>query len=510
MASRSTSETCCLTLPLRLEKWQSDRLEKRFEIARSIYNTLVNYELKKLKKLEQSEEYANITSGLLELYNNGAKNSKEYKELFQKKITAIKNAGFSEYDFKTDMKDFYKHFSDNIGSSVAMHGIAPQVWAAFEQYLFKKGKAVHFKKRGDIYSLRGYSYANKSGGLEIIFKGTYIEWKKLKLPIKLDPDNSYETEMLEKRVKYCRIIKKPGKKIHGYVQLSLEGKPAIKVDTTSGRQKHQVGSGTVGIDIGPQTIAYVSNSEAGLKELADGVRDIERKKTLIQRKMDRSRRATNPELFNEDGTVKRGIKLNWKKSKRYIRLQTELASLQHEQADIRKRQHIELANHLMSLGDVFYIEDMEWPALTKRSKKTEISEKTGRFKRKKRFGKSVGNKAPAMLIGILDQKLKSCGLRETVKVPTSIRASQYNHITGEYVKKNLGQRWNVMPDGKRIQRDLYSAFLLQHTKDTLDGFDNEGLNRDYISFTKQHNEIIEKLRFLPKTISSMGLSRTFG
>lgn len=27
--------TCCLTLPLKLEKWQSDHLEKRFEIARA-------------------------------------------------------------------------------------------------------------------------------------------------------------------------------------------------------------------------------------------------------------------------------------------------------------------------------------------------------------------------------------------------------------------------------------------------------------------------------------------
>lgn len=43
----STTDTFCLTLPLKLEKWQEDRLSKRFEIARQIYNTLVSYELKK-------------------------------------------------------------------------------------------------------------------------------------------------------------------------------------------------------------------------------------------------------------------------------------------------------------------------------------------------------------------------------------------------------------------------------------------------------------------------------
>ena len=42
---RSNTDTCCLTLPLKLEKWQEDRLAKRFEIARQIYNTMVHAEL---------------------------------------------------------------------------------------------------------------------------------------------------------------------------------------------------------------------------------------------------------------------------------------------------------------------------------------------------------------------------------------------------------------------------------------------------------------------------------
>ena len=45
---KCTTDTCCLTLPLKLEKWQEDRLAKRFEIARQIYNTLVRAEFKKL------------------------------------------------------------------------------------------------------------------------------------------------------------------------------------------------------------------------------------------------------------------------------------------------------------------------------------------------------------------------------------------------------------------------------------------------------------------------------
>jgi hypothetical protein len=281
----------------------------------------------------------------------------------------------------------------------------------------------------------------------------------------------------------------------------------IKCDKRTGEVLYPVGNGDVGIDIGPQTIAYVSEKEVALKELADQVNNIEREKRVLQRKLDRSRRATNPDNYAPDGTIKRGVKLTRNKSKRYLKTQRELACLQRRQADIRKRQHNELANHLLSLGDRFYIEDMEWPALTHRAKKTEISEKTGKYKRKKRFGKSVGNKAPATLIGLLDIKLKSRGLEGVCKVSTSVRASQYNHLTDEYKKKELSERWNHMPDGRRIQRDLYSAFLLQHMNETQTDFDKTALIRDYERFTVLHDQCIEELRKAPKTLASMGLVR---
>ena len=509
MAKRSTSDTCCLTLPLKLEKWQSDRLEKRFEIARQIYNTLLNYELKKLRRLENSEEYSKIQADIQNCYDSENKDEKKLKELYGSRNRLIKDADINEYAFKTDMKMFYKHFNDNIGSSVAMHGIASQVWSAFEKMIYGSGKKVHFKNHGDIRSVRGYSYAQKSGGLEIIFRGSYVEWKGLKLPVKLDANNTYETDMLQNKVKYCRIVKKNAKnKSRWYIQLMLEGTPSVKCNYETGEVLHPVGKGNVGIDIGPQTIAYVSEKEVGLKELADGVKSIERQKRLIQRKMDRSRRASNPGNYNEDGTIKSGVRLTKNKSKRYLRLQRELSYLQSRQAEIRKRQHNELANHLLSLGDRFYVEDMNWPSLTHRAKNTEISEKTGRFKQKKRFGKSVGNKAPAMLITMLNQKLISRGFSGVVKVPTCVRASQYNHMTDEYVKKPLSQRWNAMPDGKRIQRDVYSAFLLQHMNDSEDGFDKTALSRDYESFVILHDDLIEKLCSAPKLITSMGISRT--
>jgi putative transposase len=41
------------------------------------------------------------------------------------------------------------------------------------------------------------------------------------------------------------------------------------------------------------------------------------------------------------------------------------------------------------------------------------------------------------------------------------RLSQFDHTTGEYIKKPLSQRMHVIGDGATapVQRDLYSAFL---------------------------------------------------
>ena len=523
--------TCCLTLPLKLEKWQSDHLEKRFEIARQLYNTLVHAELKRIHRIERMPEYREI-----ERLIEATTDKKEKWALKNQKKQFLRKNGINRNTFTMDMKRLYKHFNDNIGSNVAQHGIVSQVLTAFEKvYIENQSGEVHFKKPGDLRSVQGYSQ-KKSGGVEIMFREGKIIWNQQgnndrkgvarEFPLKLSPDNSYEAEMLKKHVKFVRILRKEGKtKPHWYAQLVLEGKPAIKRDPASGAPKHPVGHGVVGIDIGTRTLAYSADSKVDLIELADRVQNIEQEKLLLQRKLDRSRRATNPENYKPDGTIKKGVKLTWNNSKRYKRIQHQYAMIQHHQADIRKQQHNELANYLLTLGDCFFVEDMDYRALTRKAKKTEISEKTGRYKRKKRFGKSIANKAPSMLIALLDQKCKSLNLEGVKKVDTAVKASQYNHQTDECKAKELKERWNIMPDGERIQRDLYSAFLLQHCRRDLPEynrkklqetfgnelyriFDREALQRDYPKFVEYHRETIQRLSALPKTIASMGIRRS--
>jgi hypothetical protein len=239
-------------------------------------------------------------------------------------------------------------------------------------------------------------------------------------------------------------------------------------------------------------------------ELADKVQNIENKKRVIQRKLDRSKRAMNPDNFNSNGTIKKqgNMKVKWIKSNHYIKLKNELKELYRKQADIRKMQHECLANYIISLGDNIYVETMNFSGLQKKLTKTEKNDK-GKFKKKKRFGKSLANKAPAMLLTIIDRKL---GYYDRVlnKIDTySVKASQYSHLNGEYKKKKLSERWNYFGDIK-VQRDMYSAFLIMNVDNDLKGINQQKCNERFANFLKLHNIEVKRLTGY-KNLSSIAI-----
>lgn len=254
----------------------------------------------------------------------------------------------------------------------------------------------------------------------------------------------------------------------------------VKVDTETGKIKRTIGCGDVGIDIGTSTIAISSESDVKILELADKVQNIENEKRRLLRKLDRSRRATNPDNYNCDGTIKKqgNKKVIWNKSNHYIKYKNQLKELYRKQAEIRKYQHECLANYIVSLGNNIYVERMNFTGLQKRSTKTEKNDK-GKFKKKKRFGKSIANRAPAMLMTIIDRKLKYFDSM-LIEINTyKARASQFNHFDETYRKKKLSQRWNNF-DGIKVQRDLYSAFLIMNVNNDLESFDSYKCNKDSI------------------------------
>lgn len=478
--------------PLKTEKYQEDVLNKRFKVGRYIYNSLVNVTQKRYKEMIKTKKYRNLISVLTE-------NKKSNKEIWKQINDIRKQYGMSEYSFHEDVKQMQNHFKDNIDSFTAQK-IATQLWKSYDKLFYGNGNKIYYKRHGELNALEGKS--NRTG---IRFKDNTILWNGLKIPVVIDYDNDYEYQAMQSKICYNRIIRKYIRnKYKYYVQIVFKGNPPIKLIAETGEIKHYMGTGDVGLDIGTRTIAISSQSDVKILELADRIQNIEDQKKKLLRKIDRSRRATNPENYNEDGTIKKhgNKKVLWNQSNHCIKYQNELKELYRKQADIRKYQHECLANYIISLGNKVYVEEMNFAGLQKRAKKTEKNDK-GRFKRKKRFGKSLANKAPSMLLTIIDRKLRYYG-EKLIEINTSeARASQFNHFDGTYKKKSLSQRWNDF-DGLKIQRDMYSAFLIMNINDNLKSFNIDKCNERFENFYRLHNLEVERLKG-KKNLSSIAI-----
>lgn len=319
------------------------------------------------------------------------------------------------------------------------------------------------------------------------------------------PTGRYQQEALKCGVKFCRITRKwVRNKWKYYAQLVLEGYPPVECDG-NGVMKHPVNQGRVGLDIGTQTLAISSNDICDLRVLAPSARaqakSLVNEITCTMRAMDRSRRATNPKYYNPNGTIKRlkrkhgqKQKRKWKYSKRYYRLRAKLRNLYRKLADIRKMEHNILANELLAYGNEFVVEDMNYKALQKRSKETKINAKTGRAHTKKRFGKSLSRCAPAMFISILNKKANRYG-GSVIKVSTfETKASQFDHTDESYTKKRLSERMAHLSSGEVVQRDLYSAFLLEHIDIESLQYNMETLNSAFPAFLVMHENTKKRLQ----------------
>lgn len=475
-----------LTLRLKTESFQEDILNKRFEISRKMYNACLNELYKRYRTMQQSKAFQKAKK---------MKKGKERNAIFRELNIQF---GLTEYAIHAFLTPMNQRFKGNIDSQAGQK-IGTRVFNAFQKMMFGEAKKVYFKRYGEMESVEGKS--NKTG---IRFVNNTLIWKGLSIPVIVRKQDVYAHLALQDKVKYVRIKRAflKGKYVY-YAQLVLEGIPPQSYNSEG--LKQQVGIGRVGIDIGTSTIAVCSEKQAMLKVLAPNVQTYEPVIQRIQRKMDRSKRATNPFKYNEDGTINRSNREKWVYSNRYVKLRNQYRELHRKNRMVRKQDHESLSNQLLLMGDTFFVEKMSFKGLQKRSNKTEKNKK-GRFKNKKRFGRTLSNRAPSMLLSCLERKLEYNGLKLNKVNTTKVRASQYNHFDDTYTKKSLSKRWNDF-GGILIQRDLYSSFLLMnmvHDKD-LDKLDRDLCFKTFDVFLKLHDELISKLRKEPHTLKSMGI-----
>ena len=499
---------CILELKLLTQPWHEHKLEHIFRCSEKMYNAMVRHAIKCLNALNNDSEYPLLLSSYRQRANKQDK--AHISRLLRNKVLSY---GLSEYAFHAYMAKMKRESYQGVLDIDTAQKIATRVWKATADVLYGNGKKIHFKKNGTLDSIE--SKKNISG-IKFDKDTLTCKFKGMVIPVKMRQNDTYAQEMLTHKICYCRIVRKPFKTGYKYfLQLILDGVPPVKFT---------LGSGNVGIDMGTSSLSAIGKEDGifvahGNNMSKTNNQTVDKYNKLIlrlTRKLERQRRLNNPLNYNNDGTIKKGTK-HWVRTKSYYQTLFALKDAYRRKACFIKQQHNKTANKVIALGDRFITEPMDWKALQKKSSKTEKSDKTvtinkkdgstrtvKKSKKKRRYGKSLGNHSPGLCEKTLIQKLSYVGKQlEYVKLNT-YRASQYNPETNTYNKCDLNTRWKIIFN-QLIQRDLLSAFLLQNPLEDLEAIDIVTVQKKINQFVVIHDKIINELKEVPNLPKCMGI-----
>ena len=293
------------------------------------------------------------------------------------------------------------------------------------------------------------SKSNKQG---LRWKDEQVVWCGLKIRPIINWVDPVIKPGLESPVKSVRILWRilNGKK-RWFVQLINEGIPSQKPNNT-------VADGVVGIDLNISHVALVGDRHADLLPFADKVPSYDREIQAIQRRMQRSQPANNPDCYEPDFEARKGRKTVTKKGKfvkgkrvklRSKRSQKDAArkrELQRRKAAYTQSENRRLVNEVLQQG--------------KQIKTEKVSVKGWQ----KRWGKAIASKSPGFFQSELKRKAESAG-GSFVEFSTRRTALSQTHWDGTRVKKSLSQRVHRDLSGFETHRDLWSAYLARYVND---------------------------------------------
>ena len=458
------------TLKLNPSTEQQKELEKRFRMATDIYRKSLFEIFKRVRNIKKDP-----------LYKKAYKLPKG-KERNKLLATLDKKYGMNSWQLFTAFANNYRkarHYDLHIPSTTA-YKLGIRAYDAYAKVKFGTSKRVNIPKMIDSFEGGKGDGLRIRDGLLVFSKKTH----RMRIPIQFQ-NSEYEAWVLQDNLKFIRLLRREENfRVQYYIQLVIDGTPP----NTHYRNST---TGAVGIDIGTSTVAIVSDTKATLQELAPNIDKQVDELTRLQRKLDRQRRANNPDNYNEDGTVKAGPK-RWVESKRQRKTREAIANIHRKQAMTRKLSHNAQTNEVLQLGDTFVVEKMNFKGLQARVKETTVSETTGHFKCKKRFGKSIAHRAPASWVSTLAYKAAYAGKTFIEADTYALKASQYDHTTGEYTKHSLSTRVKQVGEST-VQRDLYSAFLLSCVNDAGNEIVQDVAIQKFPQFLKQQEDAMQQL-----------------
>lgn len=428
-----------LTLPLKTEVYQEHILEKRFRLGEHLYNNFLNFEKKKFYEMTKRKDYRDAQNLIKELtiQINSLDEFKESKQLIQELrkqrkeqydiIYNIKKMfDWSEFGFTNDMKKYRKYYKANLNST-SCDNLSGRCFKAFEkmeselikdQYRNDEDKVnpcVHYKRKD---SLRCLTAKKNSTGIRFSLDegnriGT-VKWQGLVFSIDLSKCTLYEWQALQSDICYCAVKRE---KIKGkwkyYIQITLKGHVPDKFDKQTGELKRQLGKGNVGLYFTSTSLTV--STEDGVKTYPLEIKNHEDKKSDLLQKMDASRRATNPDNYNEDGTSKEREEIKgWHFSKAYKKYRNELYEIYRKECEEKKLLQEILANEVIASGDVFNCNKMDFKFL------------------QRNLGRKIQSASPAMLKSTIERKLSYHNV--------SINEISYTKLNQVFEERNVSKK----------------------------------------------------------------------
>ena len=458
--ARSKTPSFVTELPLKVSSKQEKELLSRLQAARQLYNCCLGEALIRLRQVRNSEPYKQ------------AKNTKDKEQRLALYLQADKENRFTDYDMKTFATltaNRSKWMSDKLGAH-EKQSIGTRAFKAAKKLQLGQAKKVRFKVTSRYRSIEGQSNAtgikwriveqkrsNKIGKSKDIrnkikcAKHT-VFWNGLELEPIINLFNPVIAHGLNSPVKYCRILwRNLNGKRRWYVQLINEGLPYQK-------ESNHLGKGVVGLDLNISNVAFVGNTSAGLLPFADKVPTYEKEIKALQRKMQRSQRAANPENYEPDFEAKVGNKIvrkkgktkqgkrQWIKTRNYRRIQAKKAELERRKSSYAKSQNRNLVNEILRHGNIIKTENVSVKGW------------------QKMYGKAISAKSPGFFQSELKRKVEKTG-GKFIKFSTKKTALSQTHLDGTRIKKSLSQRVHEDATGFKMHRDLFSAFLARYVND---------------------------------------------
>ncbi len=296
MRTHATTPSFIIELELSPDPGQAARLAHHLEAARALYNALMGEAMKRLRRLRADPDWQQARC-------LPRSHTKERAAAF---AAVRRRHGFSEYALHEAAKALRCCWiAEHIDSTMAQT-LASRAYQAANRVALGQARHVRFKSRWrGLDSVEG---KRNDTGMRFVLQAPhegnegFLLWNGDRIVARIPWHNEVITHGLRQRIKYCRLVRRnassarargadaTGKRYN--LQLVMEGTPLRK-------PKHATGTGAVGIDLGPSTIAIVpQDGPARLLPLcAELAPDARAQRRLQRHLLKRVVRGQNPRLF---------------------------------------------------------------------------------------------------------------------------------------------------------------------------------------------------------------------